>query len=349
MLDNNALEVIIGLVFIYLLYSLLGTTVQELIASALKMRGLMLQQAIKRMLDDDLNQKDSAIVAAFYRHPLIKYLGEAKTIWGKPGRPSYLAPESFSKALMDLLRGDQLQLGDALKPLIQQNLAAGVVSWQGQQVKINPETLSYLTSLWIDSQGDTAKFRAALEQWFRDMMERCTGWYKRLTQKVLLGIGLAIAVIFNVDTLAIIQKLEHSPKMREQIVRQATEFTKAHPNLAAELEKPKPDSTAQQEKKLRDTLYAQAVTLSTGQIKDANTLLGLGWPDGFLNFKGCWFVGLLSALGGWALTAIAISLGAPFWFDLLNKVMQLRNALSPQEEDPKKKKAGTAKQAERVG
>jgi hypothetical protein len=30
---------------------------------------------------------------------------------------------------------------------------------------------------------------------------------------------------------------------------------------------------------------------------------------------------------GWLITAFAISLGAPFWFDLLNKLMQVRNSV----------------------
>ena len=31
---------------------------------------------------------------------------------------------------------------------------------------------------------------------------------------------------------------------------------------------------------------------------------------------------------GWLITAFAISLGAPFWFDLLNKLMQVRNSVA---------------------
>jgi len=29
---------------------------------------------------------------------------------------------------------------------------------------------------------------------------------------------------------------------------------------------------------------------------------------------------------GWLLTMVAVAMGAPFWFDLLNKVMNVRNA-----------------------
>jgi hypothetical protein len=37
----------------------------------------------------------------------------------------------------------------------------------------------------------------------------------------------------------------------------------------------------------------------------------------------------LPLLLGWAITAFAISLGAPFWFDLLNKFMVIRSTVKP--------------------
>jgi hypothetical protein len=36
---------------------------------------------------------------------------------------------------------------------------------------------------------------------------------------------------------------------------------------------------------------------------------------------------------GWLLTAFAITLGAPFWFDLLNKLVALRSSAKPKQED----------------
>lgn len=42
-----------------------------------------------------------------------------------------------------------------------------------------------------------------------------------------------------------------------------------------------------------------------------------------------WTFFVLLKLLGWTLTAAAISLGAPFWFDLLQKVVQIRSSLKP--------------------
>src|ERR1039458_2372589 len=96
MFNNVALDVVIGLVFIYLLYSLLGTLLQEMIATNIGLRARILRKAINRMLNDSRKDKKNLKIRyktdkvpnpeivllseAFYRHPLIKYLASG-TMW----------------------------------------------------------------------------------------------------------------------------------------------------------------------------------------------------------------------------------------------------------------------------
>ncbi len=72
-----------------------------------------------------------------------------------------------------------------------------------QTVPINTNTVLFLRSLWQESGADVGTFKVKLEQWFDDTMQRATGWYKRYTQFVLFIIGMVMAVVFNVDTIAI--------------------------------------------------------------------------------------------------------------------------------------------------
>jgi hypothetical protein len=37
---------------------------------------------------------------------------------------------------------------------------------------------------------------------------------------------------------------------------------------------------------------------------------------------------------GWLLTALAATLGAPFWFDVLNRLMVIRSTVKPHEKSP---------------
>jgi hypothetical protein len=163
----------------------------------------------------------------------------------------------------------------------------------------------------------------------------------------LFLIGLIVAVFFNVDTLKIVSKLQRDPKLREQLVMQADAFTKAHPNLEADLQNAKSkvdsmifsdnlkkdsikkdsikknlDSAYLANKNLSNTLYKRASTLVNNDIAGVNQLLALGWEGGICKNAEP------KSIIGWLLTALAISLGAPFWFDLLNKIMRLRGSVA---------------------
>ena len=373
MFNSQVLDVVIGLVFIYLLYSLLVTIIQEMIATVFKFRAKILQRAIIRMLEDDdqfkarfsgvtnlfrtngkISGKDT-LSYDFYNHPLIKFLGEKQD---RP--PSYIDKETFAKVLIDLLRGPGVGPDDKTKPLIQKALDEKKISWGTSD--INEQTLNYLRSVWADAKGDVKKFKESLENWFDETMERATGWYKKHTQFILFFIGLAIAILFNVNTIEIARKLEKDPKLREQLIQQADAFAKAHPGLDEMIlmQKGKIPKT-QNENQVFDTvrnkqsviksvpskldsliayqesLFLRADSLFKSDIKKSNDILGLGWQksEGYsFNFQY-----ILKSLLGWLLTALALSLGAPFWFDLLNKLMKLRNAVAKTSSDEKQKQA----------
>lgn len=383
MFDSASMEVVIALVFIYLIYSLLGSLLQEIIATNIGLRAYILQVIIRRMLNDrgpkksaplndefyhSLNAvsneiKDSnkglrsrillfivrrilndkslnkpvLLSDEFYRHPLVKYLVSGAW-WSFRKLPAYITKETFSKVMIDLLRGTDLNAGDAYNTKIQQSLNEGAIQWN-PDISICPDTLKYLKSLWVDAQGDVQKFRDSLEKWFDEMMDRATDLYKKFTQIILLFVGMLIAVSFNVDTVKIVSKLQHNPKLRSQLNLQAAQYTKDHPQGL---------QSAGQEKELQDSLYAQALRMvgKGGDVAKMNELLALGYDGGFRkNFDNG-----MSILG-WILTALAISLGAPFWFDLLNKIMKLRSAVDSSkgnDEGPKEQKTVVAVK-ERVG
>jgi len=123
MSNNIAVDVVIGLVFIFLLYSMLATIIQEIIATKLSFRSKILQKAILRMLEDGKTTtfspffdvlkgfyqlifrsntlKGKRFGTAFYTHPLIKYLTEDNWF----SKPAYLNSKNFSKVIIDLLHG----------------------------------------------------------------------------------------------------------------------------------------------------------------------------------------------------------------------------------------------------
>ncbi len=349
MFNSEALNIVIGLVFIYLLYSLLASIIQEIISSMRSYRAKMLEKAICRMLDD--NTGKNTLVALFYNHPLMKYLGEST----KHSKPAYINNSTFSKVVLDLLRSDAAKPGDDIKLLIQKTLDTKNITWDKNDTNINDDTLKFLNSIWTDSQGDVVKFKGILENWFDETMDRTTGWYKKKNQRVLFFVGLVIAIIFNVDSIKIVSKLEKDPKLTEQLVQQADNFIKSHPDLDKQIEKVKTSNSINSNKKdslqtldtlkaRRDTLINQANRLVQADIKKVNNVLGIGWADVYNGNIKIDYQFILFSLLGWLITALALSLGAPFWFDLLNKLMKLRSSVANNNDDKQTKDAKTEKQ-----
>ena len=378
MLNSGIIDIVIGLVFIYLLYSLLATLIQEIIASHFGFRGKMLERAIFRMLEDEtkFNSKFTSVLYLFrksgnggvkhsisyeyYKHPLILFLGERDN----NGKPAYINKQTFSKVIVDLLRGKDVKPGDDIRSMIQLSLDEKTTNWG--DAKISEQTLTYLKSIWADAQGDVPKFKVSLEAWFDETMDRASGWYKKHTQIVLFFVGLAISIVFNVDTLKIVDKLEKDPKLRQQIVQQADAFVQDHPNLDTdlmqqEIEYKKAvmrtmqiDSSLKKSdkgtvledslklvkyrllKERKDTLLNRSEKIIKNDIKNVNHSLGLGWEA----YDSSSFLNIFYSLIGWMVTALALSLGAPFWFDLLNRLMKLRGSVTTPTSDDREKKQG---------
>jgi hypothetical protein len=345
------LELVISLTFIYLLYSLLGTIVQEFVAQLLGLRARMLLKAISRMLDK-VKTKDSfkdwilspftetekffkpfsgkPTARKFFNQPSIKFLGENSLF----SRPSYISADNFSTTLIRMLRGPGF---DGTKPpmmLIKSALDSNTLH-------LDHETLGYLKCLYVESSDDIGRFKSNIEQWFNETMERSTGWYKRQTRFILFIIGFVLAVIFNIDTIEITSRLSKDDGLRNQIVRMAEGFNDSvkvsksdfYQNLAVHLTH---DST------VNDTgtvaLKYEMIKVLARNNDSVMNLMGLGWKEKCGPPKKCLFKCMETschyalpqkspwqAFLGWLITALAISLGSSFWYDLLNKLLKLRS------------------------
>jgi len=375
MTGNIAIDVAIGLVFIYLLYSLLATVIGEIIASVFALRARNLQDAIGKMLNDDKEEpskfkawfkslwlsvtkifynKQEGLVEKFYEEPSIKYLAKNSRI----KKPSYISPATFSQTLMNImeeegegatpvdkikavLSGDvqrtKAEKFDAISQFITEESKKGLGTLKLEELQnvaedhinqlplICADTRKHLSNLLRNSNDDLVKFKQQLENWFDETMERATGWYKRKNQFILFSIGLIIAISFNVNTLYIAKALSKDDVAREQLVQMAINYQKGHPDGVQ-------DST---DKKTFSELLEVKKTIEK-DIQLANSIVSLGWTENGVTDKAyyrpfycflCEKAAFMNMLG-WLLTALAISLGATFWFDLLNKLVNLRSSLA---------------------
>ena len=304
MFGSTTLEVAVGLFFIYLLLSLLCSAIIEWIAGIFALRARNLAAGIKRLLQDETGV---GLAKDLYSHGLIDGLsrksrkpGDKKPLKGKDG-PSYIPPRTFATALMD-------NLGILLPPNPQAASAALVAEQLGflDKANLDPKLKQGLTTLIKQANGDVAKVQQNIETWFADAMDRVSGWYKRQAQVILFFLGLVVTLSTNADTIYIAQTLSRSPTMRAAIIADAQKMSGQ--NLP---EKTANDVLAELKKTSLPLGWQKSDT--PDPTKDRSNL-----KEVFANYG--WM-----PIIGWLLTAAAISLGAPFWFDLLNKITRIRS------------------------
>lgn len=289
------LQVVIGLIFVLLLLSLLATTMMELVASAFSLRGKNLEKALRNMLAS--TDVDNQLVEAFKENALYRQLSYK---YGKKRfSPSYLSDRSFQSILMDtILKGEGFeQLEDQLETLPDADLK------------------DVLKQFLRESENDMEVFKGKVHVWYNDVMDRASGWYKRYTQKILVGMGFVIAIVFNADTLAIYERLESDPETLQQVLTLAEDYVNGKDGLEIAPAQMSPEF---------DASMAKLEVMINNQIESVKSPLGLGWKNVVWS-EVTWYDALLKLLG-WIVTALAVSLGAPFWFDLLRKLVNIRSS-----------------------
>lgn len=251
-------------------------------------------------------------VRFFYEHPVVYSLS-------KPGvLPDHLPTKDFTVALLDALDdagrigGGKTKTSDTIT---MENIKKGIYQLDN---KLADRLRSLIYTAQINSkngQADLESFQSAVAQWFDDTASRGKVWYKGNMQRVGIICGVLLAFALNADTIGIANALWHNAVLRESISQVA-------------------DAAARQGQ-APDTERAQA------QLEE---LMALGLPIGW-SFDGAPDNprALPTTTGGWIsksigllLTGFAISQGSKIWFDLMNRLLNLRSSgLKTEEEESK--------------
>ncbi len=391
-----ALDVAIGLIFIYLLVSLFVTALQEFIASKLNKRSDYLVRRVHGLLGDG-QEEWSTELTQVWNNPLIKSLktegaGDEDASTPKSqlykNAPSYIAGPTFAMALVDTLR------------------PGGVTTVTMRQLKSAVETmenkaLQKALLPMLASAGDKVEtFQDHVGHWFDAAMDRTSGVYKRWAQRVTFWLGVGAALLLNINTFGVIDTLWRDPVARAAVVAQAQQAELPHRPAAATAPADAPAQTPTAQTPAAETPPAEtpateapvpaeasdappadaAVPADDGttperrdNATDAIQALALpvGWtwenfcqlghyphdgpPDrpkpkakGFgYDFactgtpRGAAFtlLQIVLTVAGIFITGLAISLGAPFWFGILQTVTNIRSSgVKPDRTDGTKQK-----------
>jgi hypothetical protein len=324
MTDFPALDVAIGLIFLFVVLALVCSTLNETISTAIGLRARYLQVGVLNLLSASSHTTDAGIQTAkgFYAHPLIQGLIRPRhgpdpaldptkptTWWKKPPYPSYVPSRTFVAVLTDLARDAEQQLQNLSDEeeanAARERVAQATAALERSLAAIPNKRLSEaMLSLYRSAGGDAARFQHAAEEWFDDSMERVSGWYKRRVHLILALIATIVVVVLNADALSTGRVLWRDDAVRAAVTQQAKAAIQG----------------AQDEK---DTKLEQTVK---------NLDLPLGWqlslgdqPTQLPNDVVAWIAKVI----GLALTVGAVMLGAPFWFDLLSKIVRVRGTGAP--------------------
>lgn len=305
MFGLEGIEIAIGLTLVYLTLATICSVIRERVEAVLRTRAVDLERGVRELLGGD-----ASLTEALYNHPLISSLFKGDYDKGSinpktqlmPRRgnlPSYIPSDHFVAALLDVtLKGAAAGTSGV-------QLRAAVAEIENPQVK------RLLTSIIDTAQDDIDAVRKWLGDWFNAAMDRVSGWYKRRSQLFILMLSVAVTGAVNANTLTIIERLSIDTSLRQALVEQVR--------------------TA----KVPDTDNAPLKQL--GQL-DFPFGWSQGWPGAPANplqpvvaphgWHWWWYWALQPCLG-LLLTALAVSLGAPVWYDIMNRLISLRSAIRP--------------------
>jgi hypothetical protein len=306
------LEVAIGLVFSWLVLSAAASQVQEWFNNLFHLRSVFLEKGILNILGDP------TLVDKFFQHPAIQALCEQDPKTGKFQKPSYIPAAKFAQAALDtLITADVTSAASNLSP---EQIQTAI-----SNLKANPKSPKLIDHIFPNMENNlltteytVAYTQAKLVQQFDASMDRATGWYKRNSQKLALGIGMVLALALNVDTVQVATQLWNQPTQRAIAVAQAQNSATAN-QLISNYNLPIGWETQ------------EADCQQIGYIPGRTVHPGFGAPNGkcqqIVNLPGMndlW--GWLGKIFGLLISGFAASQGAPFWFNALNKLIGLRSS-----------------------
>lgn len=350
---NAILETGISLVLIFFIFSTITYVIQELIAVNLKYRSKMLWKSMAQLFDGEGLPGRMQLMKAlptnmsftniFYDHPQIRILQQ-----NLKKKPSYIPAANFALAVMDMIAA---KAPDNVK---QNRMFEDFKSGLEKFVESKGSIYEVLKNLAATSNS-LHDLQLKIEDWFNSYMQRVSTWYQSHTIVTVRIISVAVTLFFNVNVINLTKTIYSNGQLRSNLVALADNvvdhpetvtqyYSKSFEEQNSDLISSYDARIAAADSTVRDSLQREkADTLSrlagrytklqlgaidslTGKLKSAD--LPLGWKQSPL-CSASWEGNIWLILLGWLIAAGCISMGAPFWFNMLNKLVNVRRSGKP--------------------
>lgn len=340
------LEVVIGLVFAWLVLSITTSEIQEVLKRVFNLRSKHLQNSILEMF-----KYEQSLVDQFYNHPAIKELSKIEKN-GEVKKPDYIPSDVFSEVAMEILMNTR-KLASEPAPS-EDALPSYDVPGGSAGNALNPEIIDLTDRLFPDApvvgaEGAVAyslnfnemrvqleekaeKYKKNVSSWFDNVMSQSSDWYKRNVQVWCFWIGLVVAIFFNVDSIHIANELWREPAKRQALVAQVETYNPDNPNsISVGVDSfntlvlpvgwtsvPAEDPSVCDQRITTDGRFTLKVGNECNVRVNVPSLYDInGW---------------LTKLIGILISAFAAQQGAPFWFDILRKLINVKSQASSKAE-----------------
>jgi hypothetical protein len=304
MFGSAVLELAVGIVFVFLLVSLICSQIGSQVSDILRWRAVNLENGIRNLLfygNDDMVQQ-------LYAHPIIQSLSlpergvqslvqKLPIVADRPGAlPVNIPPQTFALAVFNTF--------------VPNSAGKTTVGELFDAVNQMPDSAlkKTLLSLVSAKNDQVESVRQNVENWFNGAMGRVTEAYQRDMWKFSLLVGIIVSIVLNVDAVAVASNLWRDPTLRAAVATAAAEYEKS------------PSTQPQALDELNRLELPIGWHIGPSKVLPSAPFTPKDWESPTANFY--LFPSVFLKILGWLITGLAGAQGAPFWFDLLKKLTQ---------------------------
>ena len=318
----SIIDLIAGMTFIFFLMAIINNSLFELLATAAKWRAKNLKLWLQTVLIGKINDKET--LETFVNHPAISALSKENR------STAYIAAKDFSGVLIDLVCSEHDTppdtLGNIKKALGKTNILPVELKRTMLYFLAQTEACKAVDEKIIEIQH----FQKQIEDWFDGMMERIAGNFKRKAVLVTLIFSTVITIALNIDSISLANYLYTNPEARRQLA--TTAYSKVSDSATIVLvdkirsnNKIVDDSIQSSLDNLKKEIKIQK-ELIDATVGTINATIPMGWNK---SERQALAGNPVKKAGGLIITILAMCLGAPFWFDVLGKIANLRSSIKP--------------------
>ncbi len=313
----KTLDILIGATTVILIFSMAVTVVTQAFTSFFGRRGKHLMDGLSDLLMQlgiDNRELAKSISVGVLSHPLIAGVNQRLG--------SVIQRGEFTKLLLDLSTdtgASRLQddAKAALKKMLQNNGVAdpGALLKQIRQAAVQieaaqPALASDVRQTMAILRSSTSDYVARVNAWFDQTMDRVSERFTRYTHFVTIIFATLVVLTVQLDTVAVINRLSIDDKFRDDFVSAAVQDY----STAAKTEADKSPEKHVPPKPYYDMLGKAG-------------LISMPGTDWFKQMSD------VRKYPGMLLSILLISLGAPFWYNVLKDLIGLRSSLAKKDDD----------------